>query len=159
MGINSGDMVVGNMGTQKKMNYTIVSNAVNMAARLEGVNKQYGTWILASEDTVKETQGRLLTRQLDRIRVVGINEPVRIYEVLETKNDAPAALHDKVDLFLRAHDLFESRNWKDALYMFNRLIELFPDDKPSLLFQERCQQFIQYPPAADWDGVFNFDEK
>ncbi|MDR0330450.1 MAG: adenylate/guanylate cyclase domain-containing protein [Chitinispirillales bacterium] len=159
IGINSGDMVVGNMGTHRKMNYTIVSNAVNLAARLEGVNKQYGTMIIASEDTVKETQGRLLTRRLDRIRVVGINEPVRIYEILETKDDASTAMQEMVSLFNKAHGLFEDRNWKDALDMFNKGLELFPDDKPSLLFRDRCQTFIQSPPAGDWDGVFKFEEK
>ena len=159
MGINSGDMVVGNMGTQRKMNYTIVSNAVNLAARLEGVNKQYGTWILASETTIKETQGRLLTRRLDRIRVVGINEPVRIYEVVEIKEDAPADLHEKIRLFRHAFDLFESRSWENALEAFNRLLEQFPGDAPSLLYVNRCRQFLEYPPPDDWDGVFTFEEK
>ena len=159
MGINSGDMVVGNMGTQKKMNYTIVSNAVNLAARLEGVNKQYGTWILASEDTIKETQGRLLCRRLDRIRVVGINEPVRIYEILEIKEDAPAELLNRADLFHKAHELFEGRSWKEAADGFNRLLELFSDDKPSLLYRDRCLQYLEYPPPDNWDGVYNFEEK
>jgi class 3 adenylate cyclase len=159
MGINSGDMVVGNMGTQRKMNYTIVSNAVNLAARLEGVNKQYGTWILASDDTVKETQGRLLTRRLDRVRVVGINEPVRIHEILETKADAPAALNEQTALFHNALGLFESRNWKDAEKAFARVLQIAPKDGPTLLYLNRCQQFIQSPPADDWDGVFNFEEK
>jgi class 3 adenylate cyclase len=159
IGINSGDMVVGNMGTQKKMNYTIVSNAVNLASRLEGVNKQYGTWILASEDTIKGTNERLVTRRLDRIRVAGINVPVRIYEVIETMADASTDLHYKVKLFQKAHKLFESRNWKDALEKFNSFLEEFPNDGPSLLYQERCRKFIQYPPLDDWDGVFNFEEK
>ncbi|MDR0313179.1 MAG: adenylate/guanylate cyclase domain-containing protein [Treponema sp.] len=159
MGINSGDMVVGNMGTQKKMNYTIVSNAVNMAARLEGVNKQYGTWILASEDTIKETQGRILTRRLDRIRVVGINEPVRIHEILETKADASSVQNEQTALFHNALGLFESRNWTDAEKAFAHILKITPKDGPTLLYLDRCQQFIQYPPADDWDGVFNFEEK
>jgi class 3 adenylate cyclase len=159
IGINSGDMIVGNMGTQKKMNYTIVSNAVNLASRLEGVNKQYGTWILASEDTVKETQGRLLTRRLDKVRVVGIREPVRLHEVLEIKADAKSALHEQVGLFNNAMGLFEARSWKDAENAFNVVLKLCPYDGPSRHFMNRCQQYQEYPPDNDWDGVFNFTEK
>jgi class 3 adenylate cyclase len=159
IGINSGDMVVGNMGTQKKMNYTIISNAVNMAARLEGVNKQYGTWILTAEHTIKETAGRFLTRRLDRIRVVGINEPVQIYEILETMENAPQALQQKVDLFHKALALFEERHWKNAEQGFFHILEQFPDDGPSNLYLNRCRQFITHEPLPDWDGVFNMNEK
>jgi len=159
IGINTGEMVVGNMGTQKKMNYTIISNAVNLASRLEGVNKQYGTWVLASDSTVQETKGKLLTRRLDRIRVVGINEVVRIHEILELKSDASDALFEQVYLFHKAMDLFEERNWKDAEAAFNQVLIKFPDDGPSKHFIERCRQYQEYPPAADWDGIFNITEK
>jgi len=159
IGINSGDMVVGNMGTQKKMNYTIISNAVNLAARLEGVNKQYGTWILATEDTIKETANQFLTRRLDRIRVVGINEPVQIHEVLETLEHAPEALQHKVFLFHKALNLFEGRHWKNAEQGFFHILEQFPDDGPSSLYLDRCRQFITHEPLPDWDGVFNMTEK
>ena len=158
-GINSGDMVVGNMGTQKKMNYTIVSNAVNLAARLEGINKQYNTRVLASQETINQTQGRLLTRRLDRIRVVGINEPVQIYEVLETKSDASAAMQEMVQVFHKAIELFEAHNWKDAKNVFNKVLELRPGDGPSLLYIDRCRQYLGKKPASDWDGVYNFTEK
>ena len=158
-GINSGDMVVGNMGTQKKMNYTIISNAVNLAARLEGVNKQYGTWILASEDTIKETHGRILARRLDRIRVVGINEPVRIYEVLETRSDATAAMHEMAKLFHQALDLFENRQWQDAESMFKQVLSMQPDDSPTVMYLDRCRQYQEFEPQHDWDGVYNFTEK
>jgi class 3 adenylate cyclase len=159
IGINSGEMVVGNMGTQKKMNYTIISNAVNLASRLEGVNKQYGSWILAAEKTIQETEGKILTRQLDRIRVVGINEPVRIYEVLDTIAEAEASLLEHVDLFNRAHALFEERNWKDAEKSFTLLLSLFPGDNPSQLYLDRCRKYKDNPPEKDWDGVFNLTEK
>jgi len=159
IGINSGDMVVGNMGTQKKMNYTIISNAVNLAARLEGVNKQYGTWILATENTIKETAGWFLTRRLDRIRVVGIKEPVQIYEVLETMEHAPLALRQKTDSFHNALELFESRRWNDAGKGFAQVIKQFPNDGPSRLYYNRCRQYITNAPLPNWDGVFNMAEK
>ena len=159
IGINSGDMVVGNMGTQKKMNYTIIANAVNLAARLEGINKQYGTWVLASEHTVKETGGKLLTRKLDRIRVVGINEPVRIHEILEIKADAPSTLLETVNRFNKAFDLFEQRSWKEAEAAFFHVLKTAPKDSPSILYIKRCRQYLASPPPADWDGIFTFKEK
>jgi class 3 adenylate cyclase len=159
IGINTGDMVVGNMGTQKKMNYTIISNAVNMASRLEGVNKVYGTWVLAADSTVQETKGRFLTRRLDHVRVLGINEAVLIHEILDFKGEAPDTLFEQTYLFHKALDLFEARNWKDAETAFNQVLKLYPDDGPSRLYVDRCRQFQEYPPVADWDGSFNLTEK
>ncbi|MDR0301300.1 MAG: adenylate/guanylate cyclase domain-containing protein [Treponema sp.] len=159
IGINTGDMVVGNMGTQKKMNYTIISNAVNMASRLEGVNKQYETWVLATDSTIQETRGKLLTRRLDRVKVVGINEAVRIHEILELKSDATDALFEQIYLFHKALDIFEERNWKDAEAAFTQVLKLYPNDGPSHLYLERCRQYQEFPPAADWDGSFNLTEK
>jgi class 3 adenylate cyclase len=159
IGINTGDMVVGNMGTQKKMNYTIISNAVNIASRLEGVNKMYGTWILAPDSTIMETKNRLLTRRLDRVKLLGINEAVRIHEVLETKTDAPDSLFELTYLFHKALDLFDARNWKDADTAFNHVLNIFPNDGPSRLYAYRCSQYKVNPPRADWDGVFSLKEK
>jgi adenylate cyclase len=159
IGINTGEMVVGNMGTQKKMNYTIISNAVNLASRLEGVNKVYGTWILASDSTIQETKGRLLTRRLDCVKVVGINEAVRIHEILELKAEASDSLFERVYLFHKALDLYEERNWKDAQDAFNQVIKMFPDDGPSPLYLERCRQYLEFPPQTDWDGIVNLTEK
>jgi len=159
IGINTGEMVVGNMGTQKKMNYTIISNAVNLASRLEGVNKQYGTWILASDSTIQETKGKLLTRRLDRVRVVGINEAVRIHEILEVKAEASDALFEQVYLFHKALDIYEERNWKDAETAFNQVLKVYPNDGPSQLYLKRCRKFQEYPPQADWDGTFSVTQK
>jgi TolA-binding protein len=147
------------MGTQKKMNYTIVSTAVNLAARLEGVNKQYGTWILAAEDTIKETGEKLLTRRLDKIRVVGISEPVRIYEIIETADAAPSSLIELTDLFNKAIKVFEARDWKGAETAFNQIVNKFPTDGPTRLYLDRSRQYQLRPPTDKWDGVFNIKEK
>jgi hypothetical protein len=155
IGINTDNMVVGNMGTSKKMNYTISGNAVNLASRLEGVNKQYGTWIIASENTIAETNEMLLSRQLDRIRVLGLNEPVRIHEVLDIKADASPELQENINNFSMAHTLFESRNWKDAETAFSKIFERVPGDSLSGLYLDRCRQYIKEPPPKDWDGVYN----
>jgi adenylate cyclase len=159
IGINTGSMVVGNMGTQKKMDYTIMGSSVNMAARLEGVNKQYGTWILASEDTVKETGGSLLYRRLDRVRVVGIEEPVRLCEIRELRDSATEEMREKTGLFHEALDLFENRDWDRAERAFEKVLTVSPDDEASGIFIKRCGQFRHSPPPPQWDGVFNLDTK
>ena len=159
IGINTGEMVVGNMGTQKKMNYTVMGNSVNLAARLEGVNKQYGTSIIASENTIKETGGKLLSRRLGWIRVVGISKPVRIYEILALMQNAGPSLQKLVNLFHNALNVFESRKWKDAASAFNVVLEHFPNDNPSKLYLKYCRHFFQNPPPANWDGVINIKQK
>ena len=158
IGINTGDMVAGNMGTDKKMNYTIMGDAVNLAARLEGVNKQYGTWILASEETINRTGSELLSRKLDRVRVVGKQEPVRLYNVLDIASEAPAELVKRVELFHQALELFEKREWKKAAKGFNE-VALLEEKGPANIYIKRCQQYLEKAPADNWDGVYNLTEK
>ena len=158
IGINTGSMVAGNMGTKTKMDYTIMGSAVNLAARLEGVNKQYGTWILASDDTIKETEGRILTRKLDKVRVVGINEPVRLHEVLNTVDMAADDQKKLVEIFHEALDLYEGRRWKEAAEGFMECIQM-ESMGPSKLYHERCEAYIKHPPHENWDGVYNMTEK
>jgi adenylate cyclase len=159
IGINTGFMVAGNMGTANKMNYTIMGNAVNLAARLEGVNKQYGTWILASHDTVRETGDRLLYRRLDRVRVVGINEPVRLCELLELAERADDRDRKLVSAFHDALDNFEKRDWKQAADGFKEAMSIKESDNPSKLYLQRCEEFLKQPPDDKWDGVYNLTSK
>jgi adenylate cyclase len=159
IGINTGDMVAGNMGTANKMNYTIMGNAVNLAARLEGVNKQYGTWVLASESTVRETGDVLLHRNLDRVRVVGINEPVRLCELLDIAEAASEQDKKLVKVFHEALACFESRNWKQAVEGFNEALSIKADDTPSTIYLDRLKQFSISMPDENWDGVYNLTSK
>jgi adenylate cyclase len=159
IGINTGDMIAGNMGTENKMNYTIMGNAVNIASRLEGVNKQYGTAILASEATVLETGNHLLVRKLDRARVVGIKEPVRLYELLDTAEHASPEQRKLVESFHKALDHFENRSWKKAAAGFKETLAIYPDDQPSKIFRERSMEFNKKPPDDSWDGVYNLTSK
>jgi hypothetical protein len=159
IGLNTGSMVVGNMGTENKMNYTIMGNAVNLAARLEGVNKQYGTRILTSEETINQTGGKFLTRRLDKVRVVGVNKPVLLYELLDMADEAPAALVKLASLFEQALVIFENRDWTAAEAAFDAVLNLDSRDVPAQLYRERCLSFRQKPPEKDWDGIFNLNEK
>jgi len=159
IGINTGYMVAGNMGTANKMNYTIMGNAVNLAARLEGVNKQYGTFILTSEATLQETGDHLLYRKLDRIRVVGINEPVRLCELVDMAAIADELDKKRVSVFHEALDKFEGRSWRLAAEGFREVLSIKPDDHPSKLYFDRCRNFIKTPPLDSWDGVYNMTSK
>jgi len=159
IGVNTGDMVAGNMGTSNKMNYTIMGNAVNLAARLEGVNKQYGTWILASEYTAKEAGDSLLYRKLDRVRVVGINEPVRLCELVDLADQASEQQKKLVKVFHEALDYFEKRDWKQADKGFQETLSIVPGDSPSAIYLERCERFLENPPEDKWDGVYNLTSK
>ncbi len=159
IGINTGEMVVGNMGTAQKMDYTIMGNSVNLASRLEGVNKQYGTWILASEATRQEAGEAFAWRQMDRVRVVGISQPVRLYELLEERSAVDASTLAAVEIFHKAQALFEAREWDKAAGLFEEVRRLLPADGPAELFLKRCQEFKKKPPADNWDGVFNLTMK
>ncbi|MDR3247479.1 MAG: CHASE2 domain-containing protein [Treponema sp.] len=158
-GLNTGNMVVGNMGTDSKMNYTIMGNAVNLAARLEGVNKYYGTRILASEDTITQVGNSILTRRIDQVRVVGIQKPVIIYEPLDLIEDATEETRKLVELFNRALHIYENRDWTAAEAAFGAVLNLAPLDGPALLYLDRCRAYRSSPPPGDWDGISNLDQK
>ena len=159
IGINTGEMVVGNMGTSQKMDYTIMGNSVNLASRLESVNKQYGTWTLISEETYNAGGNEFTVRQMDRVRVVGIQEPVRLYELIDEKSATNADTLEAVELFHKGLELFESRQWDAAAAQFRKVQKILPGDGPSGVFIKRCQGFKKNPPAASWDGVFKLPEK
>jgi len=155
IGINTGDMVVGNMGAENKMDYTIMGNAVNLAARLEGVNKQYSTGgILISEYTREKIGDEFLLRRLDRVRVVGINTPLRLYEVLGLKKEDV-----NVIAWEKAIDLFETREFAQALELFNSVKASQPDDRVAQLYIDRCEVYKKESPPAEWDAVRNLTEK
>ncbi|MCL2765897.1 MAG: adenylate/guanylate cyclase domain-containing protein [Treponema sp.] len=155
IGINTGEMVVGNMGAENKMDYTIMGNAVNLAARLEGVNKQYRTGgILISEYTKDKIGDEFLLRRLDRVRVVGINTPLRLYEILGMKNEDTA-----VDIWESAIDLFETREFAQAQKLFDSVKQMRSDDLVAGLYIERCEAFAKDPPPEEWDAVRNLTEK
>ena len=160
IGINTGEMVVGNMGTEKKMNYTIMGNDVNLAARLEGVNKKYGTWILISESTWNETGDMFLGRRLDRVRVVGINTPVQLYNIMAVKKEADKDMIALVDAFEKAISLYRDRKYGEALQAFKECQKIKADDEPTRIYIERMEGLVADPELAKThDDIVNMTSK
>ncbi|MDR1443742.1 MAG: CHASE2 domain-containing protein [Treponema sp.] len=161
-GINTGDMVVGNMGTPNKMDYTIMGDAVNLAARLEGINKQYNTGgILISEYTRKKLGDEFVLRPLSRVRVVGKNIPIRLYELLDIRPEAPPELADMAAAWEGALNNYENRNFAAAGNIFKSIYRQNPRDLVARLYLERCAAYhTSPPPEHTWeDGVDNLTEK
>jgi hypothetical protein len=152
------------MGTESKMNYTMMGNAVNLAARLEGVNKVYHSWILVSETTWNaansgEHKGVLLARRLDKVRVVGINTPVQLYNILGVKAELNENLIESVKLFHNGLDLYLQKSFEDARKIFDAATRKYPEDQTAAVFSARCMSFLEKGVPDDWDGVVNMTSK
>jgi adenylate cyclase len=160
IGINTGEMVVGNMGTSNKMNYTIMGNAVNLAARLEGVNKQYHTGgILISEYTRNKIGDEFVCRGLDRVRVVGINTPVRLYEILGLRAETRNSELETIASWERALGLYERRKFRVAAEIFSAVAAQNDRDGAARFYADLCREYAAAPPPADWDGINNLNQK
>ncbi|MDR2376829.1 MAG: adenylate/guanylate cyclase domain-containing protein [Treponema sp.] len=160
IGVNTGEMVVGNMGTSNKMNYTIMGNAVNLAARLEGVNKQYHTGgIMISEYTRNELGDEFICRSLDRVRVVGINTPVRLYEVLGLRSEVGAAGLEAFARWEKALVLYETGEFQAAQKAFSSLALENEKDDVARFYVDLCRGYSAVPPPAGWSGINNLSEK
>lgn len=159
MGVNSGPMVVGNMGSKTRMDYTMMGDAVNLAARLEGANKFYKNYSMISEFTYKLAQDDIDVRELDRITVVGKDEPIVVYDLLERKNQTKGKKLEVVEAYMKALKYYRHMRFKEAAVLFKRVLEIDPNDGPSLVYFERCKQLVKEPPPKDWDGIWRLTEK
>lgn len=158
VGISSGPMVVGNMGSLRRFDYTAMGDSVNLGSRLEGLNKEYGSNIIISEETYKIAKGAIICRELDSVRVKGKDLPVRIYELIGAQT-VPAGMAEIIPLFEKALELYRSRQFDEAILLFRKVLEIKPNDGPSKLFIKRCEEMRIYPPPSDWDGVYTMTTK
>ncbi|MFB3923452.1 MAG: CHASE2 domain-containing protein [Terriglobia bacterium] len=153
IGINTGPMLVGNMGSKRRFNFTIMGDNVNLASRLEGLNKEFGTRLIISESTYQAVQDKFLARELDLIRVTGRAKPARIYELLGHARDGEKD-RQLVERFHPALEVYRRGDWKTAIGMFGGLLRDYPEDGPTRVFVQRCWELIEEPPATEWDGVY-----
>ncbi len=153
IGINTGPMLVGNMGSTRRFNFTIMGDNVNLASRLENLNKTFQTRLIISETTYHAVQHALLARELDLIRVKGRIQPVKIFELLGPRDGNPET-QAFVERFHNALEAYRSARWETAAGLLREILRERPDDGPTQVLIQRCLDLLEKPPEGQWDGVY-----
>jgi len=152
--------VSGNIGSKKRMDFTIIGDGVNLAARLESACKQYAARILISEFTYKKLRGTYRTREIDLVVVKGKTKPVAVHEVLDYHDDASFPnLMDVVNQFKDGLAKYRAGKWDAAIAAFRKGLRLNPHDTLSKIYIDRCEKLKLNPPQGEWDGVWVMEDK
>ena len=157
IGINTGEVILGNIGSEKKLDYTVIGDNVNLASRMEGLTKVYGAAILITESTYAEVKSSIPCRLTDMVRVVGKQQGIRIYEPLDTRKGDAA--DRTVSLSEQGFEHYLKREWDAAIKSYSGILSILPDDKTSQIFIGRCEGYKTTEPPVEWDGVFTMRRK
>jgi adenylate cyclase len=159
MGLATGEVVIGTIGSHVTKSYTVIGDVVNVASRLEGINKAYGTQIIIEETTYRFARDAIEARELDLLTVAGKSEPLRVYELVCRLGERAPELTELHEIFAAGLAAYRAQNWQTAALRFAECLARKADDGPSKVFQHRVEILRAAPPPPGWDGVWRHTEK